>query len=303
MTDYTLNNWVSVMTSAKMINIIGSASGIGAGNPDCAQGPLEMMRSSYLSELKLPLHWHAIHYPAAFIQGLPAIPVICQLCLSIAQDVQQLVSQGERFLTLGGDQSCSLGTWRGAADAIKTEGDLGLIWIDAHMDAHTPETTPSGNVHGMPLAALMGYGDARMTSLLATDCYLKPENICLLGIRSYEQGEAELLQNLGVRIFFMDEINDIGIAAALKQAHAHVTKSTAKFGISVDLDGFDPKDAPAVGTPEPGGINASETLPILAHCCADARFIGAEIVEFNPLQDVDQKTEQLVAKLIQSLFP
>lgn len=284
------------------IQVIAAASGIGAGDDGCALGPLQIKRSEYLADLVDALNWQAIHYPKANLQGLAAMPVIEELCLAVAQDVQRVIEQRQRFLVLGGDQSCSLGTWGASASAIKAKGDLGLIWVDAHMDAHTPETTPSGNIHGMPLAALLGYGDNRMTHLLADQVYLKPENIVLVGIRSYESGEADLIKQLNIKTFYIEDVEKQGIESVLQQAHNIVTQNTAAYGLAIDLDGFDPSDAPGVGTPETGGLKAAEFLKAWHAYSQDDKLIGAEIVEFNPHHDINHKTERLAVDLIKTIF-
>lgn len=286
----------------KAIQVIAAASGIGAGDDGCAQGPLQLKRSEYMAELENVLHWHAIHYPKANLQGLAAMPVIQDLCLAIAQDVQTVLSNQHRFLVLGGDQSCSLGTWSAAAASLKGEGDLGLIWVDAHMDSHTPDTTPSGNIHGMPLAALMGYGDKRMTHLFDGQVFLKPCNIVLIGIRSFEPDEADLIQQLKIKTYDMQAIEAFGMKNILKEAHQLVTQKTAAYGLAIDMDGFDPNDAPGVGTPESGGILAADFVSALQAYSQDEKLIGAEIVEFNPHHDINRKTERLVVDLIKTIF-
>jgi arginase len=200
---------------------------------------------------------------------------------------------------LGGDHSCAIGTWSGAASAL--QGPLGLIWVDAHLDSHTPESSPSKNIHGMPLATLLGYGDPTLTGIQNAKPKILPENVVLIGIRHYEPAEHELLSTLGVKIFYMEDITEMGLDAVMTSALAIITEKTEAFGISVDVDGIDPLDAPGVGYREPNGIPAFDLLKSLKLLIQNKAFIGAEIAEFNPERDIEHKTEKLIIDLISLL--
>jgi arginase len=186
--------------------------------------------------------------------------------------------------------------WSGAASAIN--GDVGLIWIDAHMDAHTFETTYTKNVHGMPVAALLGKGDIKLTDILTNQPKIKPENLCLIGIRSFEHEESELLKHLGVTVYTNKDIQHDGLETLLVRAHAQVTRHTAGFGFSIDLDGFDPEYAPGTGTPVAAGIDAHDFCRIISRWANDSKLIGFEIAEFNPHLDVDKITEKTMVDII-----
>jgi arginase len=211
---------------------------------------------------------------------------------------QELVAGDERFLVIGGDHSCAIGTWSGVAAAWRDVGPLGLIWIDAHMDMHVPETSHSGAIHGMPVACLLGYGACKLTSIAGTRPALASEHLCLLGVRSFESEEAELAERLGVRVIGMDEVRARGIAAALAEAKAIATDGTAGFGISLDLDVFDPADAPGVGTPEPGGVRAAAFLDAWERLGRDLRCPGLEIAEYSPSRDKRGRTARLMTALV-----
>jgi arginase len=210
-----------------------------------------------------------------------------------------LVKQNNFFCVVAGDHSSAIGTWSGVYDAIHQQGDLGLIWIDAHMDAHTPETSPSGNIHGMPLACLLGYGYKNLISILQNAPKLKPENICLIGVRSFEEGEENLLKNLGVKVYFMDEVQSRGFKSVMQEATHHVKKNTAKFGVTIDIDAIDPIEAPGVDVPEPNGIRINELREGFQEIINDKKLLGVEIVEFDPHLDINQQTEKLVVSLIE----
>jgi len=216
---------------------------------------------------------------------------------------RRLAANGERFVAIGGDHSCAIGTWSGVADALHNSGPLGLIWIDAHMDMHVPETTHSGAIHGMPVACLLGRGAPELVSVAQTGPAIQPRHVCLVGTRSFESEELVLAEQLGIRVVWMDEVCRRGIDAALSTAREIVTNGTAGFGVSLDLDAFDPADAPGVGTPEPGGIEAGFALHAWGELIRDSRCLGIEIAEYNPSRDVDGRTALLMADLMAALGP
>ena len=158
----------------------------------------------------------------------------------------------------------------------------------------------SGYVHGMPLACLLGVGDPRLTGI-AGGARLDPRRVCLVGVRSFETGEAALLRRLGVRVFFMHDIERLGLPAVMQEAVA-VAGTGGSYGISLDLDAVDPRDAPGVGSPAPGGIRGPDLLRALARCQRDAGLVGLEITEYNPERDREGKTERLVVSTIATLL-
>lgn len=291
-------------TFLRPLTLIGAASGIAAGNPGCEDGPVIMQQSKcwqpYVKS-GLDYHWLDIFSVKNIPDGLNKYQRVTAWLNPIAQAVFNCVQQQQRFCVIGGDHSCAIGTWSGAAVALGNQKDLGLIWIDAHMDSHTPETTPSGNIHGMPVAALLGLGDKGLISILSATQKLKPENLCLIAIRSYEAGEQALLEKLGVKIFYMDEVNQRGLKIIWQEALAHVQRHTDKFGVSIDLDGLDPACTPGVGTPEKNGLYLQELLPLLNDVAEKENFIGFEIAEFNPHEDLQHTTEAAVVDLVVAL--
>jgi len=220
---------------------------------------------------------------------------------SLAQTTQKLFNENKRFCVIGGDHSCAIGTWSGVATALPKDSELGLIWVDAHMDGHTPETSLTGNIHGMPVATLLGYGYQPLTQLLSQQAKIKPQNLCLIGIRSYEAGEEKLLNDLGVRIFFSSDVDKLGIEEIMQQAIAHISQSATHIGLSVDLDGLDPTDAPGVGTPVAEGIDGQAFCASLNWLTKQSNFVGYEIVEYNPHLDIEQKTAAMISNIIYAL--
>ena len=270
--------------------MIGYGYGNGAENTGCKDGP------SSLGELNLS----TILSSSETTQQLDAIPEIARLSAELAALTSSAVKQHQPFTVIGGDNTCSIGTWSGAASAI--EGPLGLIWLDAHMDSHTVETSPSNNVHGMPLACLLSYGDERLTTIMRDTPKLLPEHTCLVGVRSFEPGEAELLKLLNIRVFYADEVHKRGLSAVMKDAIGIAKQGTAGFGFCLDLDVIDPVDAPGVGTPEPNGLHGDEVITCLKGISEDKQFLGCEICEFNPHEDKENKTQRLIVDLLGAIF-
>lgn len=290
------------MQKNNRLPLLGYASGVGAGDTGCADGPLLLERSDLLNTLAdagLSAYWETMLQPAVFTTKLAAVADICQ---RLATYTQHLTAQQKRFAVLAGDHTCAVGTWSGVVSTIKAPASIGLIWIDAHMDSHTFTTTESSNIHGMPLAALLGHGATELAQLVTAQAKLRPEHVSLIGVRSYENGEAALLRELGVRIYFMAEVQERGMEVVLQEAIARAKQGTVGFGMSLDLDGIDPIDAPGVGSPEPNGIKAIELCSALKQLRAEANFLGVEIAEFNPHHDVEKKTERLVRELLVSIF-
>jgi arginase len=215
--------------------------------------------------------------------------------------VERIVSESDLPIVVGGDHTSAIGTWKGVAQALRDRGLMGLLWIDAHMDAHTPETTESGMLHGMPVACLLGYGYPELTAI-AHGAKLDPRCVCLYGVRSFERGEAELLNRLGVRVFFMDEIARRGIPETLCEALAIVTCASAGFGITLDLDAIDPEDAPGVGSPAPNGMRGADLVSALARFCCHPGLAGLEVVEYNPHRDREAATAGLVGDALVAIL-
>lgn len=276
-----------------MIPFVGLASGIGGSNPGSGKGPLFIQK-----HLSLPADWKAMILPKEEMnEPLKAIELLNQ---ELADAVSPLVHEGTFFVALGGDHSSGIGVWSGAASTLRSKGDIGLIWVDAHMDSHTPQTTESGTIHGMPLAVLLGHGEPSLIQIADPHPKIKPENLVLIGIRSYESGEAELLKSLNVRVYFMDEVKARGIEAVMKEAVEIVSRHTVGYGVSFDLDSIDPQYAPGVGTPVPGGIHPDEFLSSLSALYENFP-IGFELVEYNPTLDQELKSLNFIQQLLEAI--
>jgi len=219
-----------------------------------------------------------------------------QLLLDVADAGEAVVAAGAKPIFIGGDHSQAAGAWRGVGRALGWAP--GLIWIDAHLDSHTPATSLSGNLHGMPLAALLGYGDPAMTDIPGPS--LDPRRVAIIGVHSFEAAEAKFLENLGVRIFGMAEIRSRGLASIFSEALRIVGGEGNGFGISFDLDAIDPVEAPGVSTPVAGGLQAESLRQALQGCLRDRLCVGLEIVEYCPDQDPQGRTARLVLDLAES---
>jgi arginase len=290
------------------IALIGAASGWGAGFRHAEEGPLALRDyglARWLEERGIDAQWRAMlraekswrEHPE--ITGAAAFDLVLRHAEALADTVAGAVADGQFPVVLGGDHSIAMGTWTGVARA-QAHRPLGLVWLDAHLDAHTVETTPSMNAHGMGVAALLGHGHAPFRALAGG--VLKPQHLCYIGARSWEAGEMALLRRLGVRIIAMDEVKRRGMDWALREAASIALSGTAGFGISIDLDGFDPKDAPGVGLREPDGFRSAPTLAALSRLARHPRLRALEIVEYIPEFDDRRRTAHLVRDLIAALL-
>ena len=284
--------------------VLGACSGWGAKIRSCEKGPEALVEGRVFERarsLGFLLESIEMLYPIkrAEDEWMPlssSLPVIKEFNLQVKKEVQNALKRGEFPLVFGGDHSIAVGTWNA------WDEPYGLLWLDAHMDSHTMETSPSGAYHGMPLAALMGYGADELTRSMRPPSLLKPRQVALIGVRSFESGEWELLQKLNVKVYFMDEVKKRGLKAILPEAISHVSKGDLPFGVSLDLDFFSPEDAPGVGSPVPFGVRKEEFLSAVSIIRQDPKWMGFEIMEFNPELDVDHKTRELVFEILKEIL-
>lgn len=222
------------------------------------------------------------------------IDMLSKYFTKIANSTKDALLQNRLPIVIGGDHSCAIGTWSGVADVLQQRNEeLGLIWIDAHMDAHTPETSQSGNIHGMPVATIMGYGHKQFLNILTNNPKIKPDNIVLIGIRSFELEEAKLLSNLGVKIYYNHDISQHGLKDIFVNEWSRLNNQVDRIGFSIDLDGFDPKYAPGVSTPVADGIDFIEFLSCLDDIDIN-KIIAVEITEGNSKIDSNITMECII---------
>ncbi|MCL4122141.1 UNVERIFIED_CONTAM: hypothetical protein GTU68_014212 [Idotea baltica] len=213
--------------------------------------------------------------------------------------VSDLLDENKFPLVLGGDHSCAMATWSGVHNYLKKQNnELGLIWIDAHLDSHRPETSDTGNIHGMPVAHLLGYGHDELKKILNDEPKLKPENIVFFGIRSYEAPEKELLDSLGVKIYYQEDLNTKNFEKIFLEEFARLEKITnGNVGISFDLDGLDPTNLDAVGTPVEDGIDPIVFYNTIRQINFDS-LVCFEIAEYNPLLDKTKVSLEYMQNLL-----
>ena len=287
----------------KSLQVVGVASGCGAPDAGCEAGADTLRGMRITARLRgrgFGARWADTIRPAATYRG-DSLKAVRKICARLARRVENIVREGSVPIVVGGDHTSAIGTWKGVAHALEARGLIGLLWIDAHMDAHTPETTESGMLHGMPVACLLGYGYPELTQI-ASGATLDPACVCLYGVRSYERGEAELLERLGVRVYFMEEIRRRGLRVTLREAVDRVCCARGGFGITLDLDAIDPGDAPGVGSPAHGGMRATDLLCALAEHGGHPNLAGVEIVEYNPYRDRESVTAALVADALDAIL-
>ncbi|NOX70207.1 MAG: arginase [Gammaproteobacteria bacterium] len=228
---------------------------------------------------------------------------ILQVCTNLAEVTRDTLGAGEIPLVIGGDHSIAMGTVAGvAAHFRQQEADIGLIWFDAHGDMNLPETSPSGNIHGMPLAHLLGHGDAELANILGQCPAMKPENVVLLGIRDIDDNERQIIRDSGIKVFTMSDIDELGMTEVSRQTLEIVTANTAGFHISFDVDGCDPSVIPGSGTLVPGGVSFREAHQLLENCAKTGRMTSMEVVELNPFLDQANISAERAVALIQSAF-
>ncbi len=226
---------------------------------------------------------------------------ISNACKQLADEVEAILQAEELPLVVGGDHSIAIGSFSGAASYFKDRGEtLGLIWFDAHADMNTPESTPSGNIHGMPLAALLGHGTSELTNIGGYSPKLDPRLCVHVGARDIDAGERELIQKLGIRFFTMREIDERGMSACMDEAIKIASQGTAGYGVTFDVDALDPGDAPGSGTLVRGGLTYREAHLGMEKIAEAGGMRYLEIVEINTALDVNNKTAELGVELILS---
>lgn len=294
------------------IRLIGVPLDLGAGRRGVDMGP-SALRIAGLRERLERLGYRvtdagnvSVTIPETADPGDPRahyLREIAAVAEGLSERVAEAMREGALPLVLGGDHSLSIGTIAGAATwARENDADLGLLWFDAHADMNTPETTPSGNIHGMPLAASLGYGHPALTEIGGFSPKVRWDKTVLIGARDVDRGERSLLREAGIRVFTMREIDEDGIVPVLEEALAIVSEGTAGFLVSWDMDFVDPNFAPGVGTPVKGGVDYREGHLALEIVSDTDGMIGMDLVETNPILDEHNRTGRLGMELILSAF-
>lgn len=302
----------SCKTSQPQIQIIGVPIDLGASRRGTDGGPSALRVAGLGGQLA------ALGYQLAIEKDIavPAMescgqdqsamrykPEILQVCTELAEQTRSALAIGDIPLIIGGDHSIAHGTVAGVACHYQEQKQsIGLLWFDAHGDINTPDISPSGNIHGMPLAHLLGYGDADLANILDFSPKVRPENVVLIGIRDIDTGERELIQRSGITVYTMRDIDERGMAAISREAMQIVCNGTAGFHVSFDVDGCDPSVIPGSGTLVPGGVSFREAHLLLEYCADTQKMLSMEVVELNPFLDQGNISAERTISLIKSAF-
>lgn len=298
------------MASHARIAIIGAPLDLGASRRGVDMGP-SAIRVANLGPKLASLGFHiedwgnvAVEQPERAPQG-PAnaryLPQIAETCRRLARAVEQAAAQGQMPLVLGGDHSVAVGTIAGISRHYrKRKARIGVIWIDAHPDMNTPQTSPSGNVHGMPLACCIGLGPRALTHIYGYAPKVDPKNVALVGLRDVDSLEKPHVKHSGVRAFTMRDIDERGMRAVMAEAIEIASAGAEGFHVSLDMDSVDPQEAPGVGTPVRGGLNYREAHLAMEMICDAGRMVSLEVVEVNPVIDEANRTALLAVELVMS---
>ncbi|HEX4022197.1 MAG TPA: arginase [Acidobacteriaceae bacterium] len=237
-------------------------------------------------------------------QNAKYLTAITETCKHAAEQVQEALAAGQTPVILGGDHSVAAGTVSGVAEFYRHKKQkIGLLWMDAHSDINTPQTSPSGNVHGMPLAALMGLGPEPLQNIFGWSPKVAPENTVLVGVRDIDATERENIRRAGItEVYTMRDIDERGMRTVMEEALRAAGRGTAGYHVSLDMDWIDPEDAPGVGTPVRGGATYREAHLAMEIIADHGRMLSFEIVEVNPVIDEHNRTADLAVELISSAF-
>ncbi len=228
---------------------------------------------------------------------------VAKTCRQQAEWVEKALADGLTPLVIGGDHSIAVGTASGVSSFFRKQGrKIGLIWLDAHADMNTPETTPSGNVHGMPLAACIGMGAPELTQIGGFTPKVDPANTALIGIRDVDALEKANVRDSGIHAFTMRDVDERGMRAVMERAIETASAGTAGFCVTVDMDFLDPEEAPGVGTPVEGGATYREAHLAMEMIADSGRMLSLEVVEVNPVIDEHNRTAILAMELVMSAF-
>jgi arginase len=295
---------------AQKIRIIGVPMDLGASRRGVDMGPSALRVAGLQARIKQLGHQVedigniSVKQPEEMSYGEKRAKYLAEIadaCKDLSAIVEKSLEESMMPVVLGGDHSIAAGTLAGvAAHFKKKEKKIGLIWLDAHGDINTPESSPSGNVHGMPLATAMGYGATELVELQGFKPKVEPQNICLVGIRELDTQEKKLAKKSGVHVFTMRDIDERGMREVMSDALKYAMDDTDGISVSLDMDFVDPSDAPGVGTPVRGGVTYREAHLAMEMIADTEAMVSLEIVEINPVIDEHNRTALLGVELVLS---
>lgn len=299
-------------TGRRKITIIGVLMDLGADRRGVDMGP-SAVRVADLNERLTELGYDVVDEGNIPVRGaemmqnidprLKYLPEIANACHILAEKVETALETGSIPIILGGDHSIAIGSVSGLASFHhKREHRVGVIWFDAHGDMNTPDTSPSGNIHGMPFAAILGHGAEELTHIGGFAPKVHPEDCVLIGARSVDPEESVALKASGIRIITMRELDERGMSSVMDEAMWLASRRTAGFHVTMDMDFVDPDYAPGVGTPVPGGPTFRESHLAMEKIADSGKMLSFELTEINPILDVSNRTAELGVGLILSAF-
>ncbi len=295
---------------AQKIRIIGVPMDLGQSRRGVDMGPSALRVAGLQSRLKQLGHTVedignvAVKQPEEQPYGekrAKYLNEIAETCRGLAEMTEQTLSEGFLPLVLGGDHSIAIGSCSGVSDFFRKQSKkIGYLWLDAHGDMNTPESSPSGNVHGMPLAALIGYGAPELVELLGYKPKVEPRNVAIVGVRDLDAKERRLVKDSGVHALTMRDIDERGMREVMSEALRFAMDDTDGVAVSLDMDVIDPSDAPGVGTPVRGGITYREAHLAMEMIADSEAMVSLEIVEINPVIDLHNTTALLGVEMVLS---
>jgi arginase len=294
----------------KRVKIIGVPMDLGAGRRGVDMGPSAIRVAGLNQAIAFQgfevadagnVHVHPPESMTATNPRAHYLKEIAEASEELAQMVEAALEEGTIPVVLGGDHSIAVGSVAGVASYYQKLGQkIGIVWLDAHSDVNTPDSSPSGNIHGMPLAALLGRGAKELTHIAGFAPKVLPENTVIIGARSVDPGERKLLRELNIRVITMSELDERGMATVMKEAVEIASNDTVGFHVTMDMDFIDPFYAPGVGTPERGGATYRESHLAMEKLADSGKVLSVEITEVNPLFDTSNQTATLAVELILS---
>jgi len=292
------------------VRIIGVPMDLGASRRGVDMGPSALRVGGLATHIKqMGLHLEDIgnipvkqpeeqHYGEKKAKYLNEIAETCQ---GLADIVEKSLEEGMIPIVMGGDHSIAVGTMGGVSRYFqKKEKRIGLVWLDAHADMNTPDTSPSGNIHGMPLASIVGFGAPELTDLVGPKPMVNPRNVCLVGARDIDTKEKRIIKESGVHVFTMRDLDERGMREVMAEALRFANDDTDGVAVSLDLDFVDPSDAPGVGTPVRGGVTYREAHLAMEMLADSKGVVSLEVVEVNPVIDHHNQTAVLGVELLLS---
>lgn len=294
----------------KTLHIVGACLDLGAGRRGVDMGPSALRLAGLNRRMESLGHrvLDAGNIPAPQAEsghfGDPKAKYLAEISAftrKLHTSTRKALAKGHLPLVLGGDHTVAIGSIGGAAAHFNARGQkIGVLWLDAHTDMNTPETSPSGNIHGMPMATLLGRGPKSLLDIGGSKARLDPKKVAQIGIRSVDRKERELVKKLGVYVATMRDIDERGVKAIMEEALSRIGEDTAGIWVSLDMDGCDPRIAPGVGTPVMGGLTYREAHLILEIISDSGRLLGMDIVEINPILDESNATARFAVELAES---